>query len=248
MDARIFGAALTIVVASSQASALGQTVDREFPLSGATTLRINLSGHVHVIPDATISSVKIHLTDYGPSVPALAFKDSRAGNRLNVSITGPSQSVLPFVGASGYEVEVRVPTNVRIDLREFGGRVQVDAVTAPAQYYNANGNIEIADARSAVTAEADNGDINVTSAHGDVMLSTGNGKNSATLARDWHGKNVRMEASNGAMRLNVPADFHANFDITAANGKVSNPLRSSGKQPVVFMLSQSGDITVATTP
>lgn len=248
MNARLFPLLVIVALVGTLVPARAQVVDRDFPLNGATTLRINLTGHVHVIPDANVTSVKIHLTDYGPSVPALAFKDSRTGKRLNISITGPSQSVLPFAGASGYEVEVRVPTNLQIDLREFGGRVRVDAVTAPSQYYNANGNIEIADARATLTAESDNGDISVAAAHGNLTLTTGNGKNTATLARDWRGKLVRMEASNGAMILNVPAGFRANFDVTAANGKVTNPLRSTGKEPVVFMLSQAGDITVATIP
>jgi hypothetical protein len=247
MNARLWSVFAALLVASSQGIARAEVIDREFQLTGATTVRLNVSGRVHVIPDAQVSSVKIHVTDYGPSTPPLTFKSARSGKRVDITVQGPGQNVLPFVGATGYEVEVRVPTNAQIDLREFSGQVTVDAVTAPSQYYNANGNITITDARAKTTAEADNGDISVGAAHGDLSLTTGNGKNTATLAGDWRGNLVRMEASSGAMRLSVPPGFRANFDVTAANGKVSNSLRSSGSKPVVFMLSQQGDITVVTS-
>src|SRR6185437_1535722 len=206
--------------------AQAEVVDREFQLAGATTLRLNVSGHVHVISDSQASTVKIHVTDYGPSLPALAFKEERTGKRLTVTVAGPPKNPLPFVGASGYEVEVRVPTSTRIDLREFAGFVEVDSVTAPSQYYNADGSIEVADARAKLTAQADAGAIDVKLAHGDLTLSTGTGANSATLASDWRGNLIRMEAGNGAMNLTVPAKFRGNFDVTAADGKVSNALRT----------------------
>jgi hypothetical protein len=248
MNARLFALPLLAALVVSQAPAVAQVVDRDFPLGGAGMLRLNVSGHVHILTDGPRGTVKVHVVDYGPSLPALKFNGIRSGARFTLTISGPTQSVLPFVGASGYETDVHVPSNVRIDLREFGGRVRVDNVTAPAQYYDANGSIEVADSRAALTAEADNGNIIVGAAHANVMLTIGNGTSHATLARDWSGNLIRMEASNGAMTLLVPQNFHGNFDVTAANGKVSNPLRSMGKTPVVFLLSQSGDITVATAP
>ena len=244
MNARLFALPLLAALVVSQAPAAAQVVDRDFPLGGAGTLRLNVSGHVHIMTDAPQGTVKVHVVDYGPSVPALKFNGVRSGARYTLTISGPTQSVLPFVGASGYETDLHVPRNVKIDLREFGGRVRVDSVTAPAQYYSANGNIEVADARAALTAEADNGNVTISSAHGNIMITTGNGASHATLARDWSGNLVRMEASNGNMTLLVPSSFHANVDVTAANGKVANVLHSSGKTPVVFMLSQSGDITL----
>lgn len=244
MNARLFALPLLAALVVLQAPAAAQVVDRDFPLGGAGTLRLNVSGHVHIMTDAPQGTVKVHVVDYGPSVPALKFNGVRSGARYTLTISGPTQSVLPFVGASGYETDLHVPRNVKIDLREFGGRVRVDSVTAPAQYYSANGNIEVADARAALTAEADNGNVTVGSAHGNVMITTGNGASHATLARDWSGNLVRMEASSGNMTLLVPSGFHANVDVTAANGKVANALHSSGKTPVVFMLSQSGDITL----
>jgi len=246
MNARLLAFPLLVALVVSQAPAAAEVIDRDFPLNGAGTLRLNVSGHIHILTDAPQGTVKLHVVDYGPSTPALRFDGVRNGARFTLTISGPTQSVLPFVGASGYETEVHVPRNVRIDLREFGGRVRVDNVTAPAQYYAAKGSIEVADSRAALTAEADNGDITVGSAHGNIMLTVGNGTSHATLARDFSGNLVRMEASNGAMTLLVPPGFRANFDVTAANGKATNPLRSSGKSPVVFMLSESGDITVAT--
>jgi len=237
-------AAFVLLVA---APAGAQTSDREIPAGNAKALRINVSGSVHVVPVAGARYVKLHIVDNGPSTPPVTMTSSRAGSRLTVTIKGPSQSVLPFTGASGYEIELSYPSSMKLDLREFEGRVHVDGVTAPMQVYDANGNIVVDDAAAPLTADADSGDITVSSAHTSITLTAGNGNVNATLAPGWRGSLVRLEASDGNLTLNVPRGFQAHYDVNSGSGHVSNPLRNVPKAPLVFMLTEQGDVSIGTT-
>ncbi len=224
--------------------AQAQVLDRDFPSAGATTLRLSVSGSVRLIAASGVSSVKLHVVDYGPKIPPLHVTTSKTGTRLSISVSGPSQNILPFAGASGYELQITYPSSIKIDLRQFSGPVHVERVTAPMQIYDADGPILVDNARSALTAESDRGDVTVSNALGMVELTSGNGNVSATLAPNWSGNLVRMESSQGNLTLDVPRSFRGRFDLTSAQGKVSNPLHTTPHAPLVFMLTEQGNVIV----
>ena len=238
-----FLAALAALFCVAGSPARAQIVDRDIPTLSATTVRLNVSGSVRLIA-ADVSSIKLHVVDYGPKVPPLHVTTTKTGSRLTVSVTGPNQNILPFDGASGYELQITYPASMKVDLREFAGRVHVDRVSAPMQIYNANGAILVDDARSALTAESDQGDVTVSNARSMVELTCGNGNATATLAANWAGNLVRMESTQGNLTLNVPENFRGRFDLTSAQGTVTNPLRATAHAPLVFMLSEQGNVAV----
>ncbi len=242
LTASLFAALALAIVPRASA----QVTDRELPVGSATTLRLSVSGAIHVIPVAGLTSVRFHVVDSGPSTPPMKLNTSRVGSRMNVSITGPSENILPFVGASGYELQLSYPARMHLDLREFSGRVHVDAVTASMQIYDADGNIVVDTASAPLTAEADSGDISVSGARTSITLSAGNGNVTAALAPGWRGSLVRLESSNGNLHLSVPPGFRAHYDVTSGSGQVSNPLRSVSKAPLVFMLAEQGNVSIAT--
>lgn len=226
------------------AFASAQVLDRTIPLDGAAALQLNVSGSIHLIADPSARGVSFHVVDNGPSTPPMSVSVTHGAGRLVVSITGPSQNILPFVGASGYELQVRYPPQIRMDLREFSGRVHVDRVTAPMQIYDAEGNVVVDDAPASLTAQADSGDISVSGARSRLMLSTINGNVDAALHAGFNGKLVRIESQDGNLTLAVPAGFAGHYDLTTASGKVSNPLRSDPKGPLVFMLAEQGNVSI----
>ena len=238
---------LAIALAAFAAPNAGaQVTDREVPTGNATTLRLNVSGSIHVMPVAGLTSIKFHVVDNGPSVPPMSLKTSRSGSRLNVSITGPDSNILPFVGASGYELQLSYPANMHLDLREFAGRIHVDTVPSSMQLYDADGNIVVDSAGAQLTAEADSGDISVSAAQTTMSLTASNGNVTAALAPGWRGSEVRLEASNGNLHLTVPAGFKGHYDVTSGSGHVSNPLHNDPKAPLVFMLTETGDVSIGT--
>ena len=226
--------------------ARAQVTDRELAIGNATTLRLNVSGSIHVIPVSGLTSIKFHVVDNGPSIPPMSVSTSRSGARLDVSINGPSQNILPFSGASGYELQLQYPANIHLDLRQTSGRIHVDSVPASMQLYNAEGDIVVDGAAARVTAYASAGDISVMNARTSLTLTAGTGNVTATLAPGWRGSLVRLEASNGNLHLNVPAGFKAHYDLTTASGHVSNALRNLASGPLIFMLTEQGDVSIGT--
>jgi hypothetical protein len=238
--------ALAATVALAAPNAGAQVSDRVLPVGNATSLRLNVSGSIHVIPVAGLTSIKFHVVDNGPSIPPMSVRASRSGTRLDVSITGPDQSVLPFAGASGYELQLQYPAGVHLDLRQNAGRVHVDNVPVSMQLYDAQGNIVVDNTAAQLTAYAAAGDISVSNARTSITLTADTGNVSAGLAPGWRGSLVRLEASNGNLHLSVPSGFKAHYDITSAAGHVSNPLRSTSAGPLIFMLTEQGDVSIET--
>jgi hypothetical protein len=222
-----------------------QVSDQDFPLNGARTLRLNVSGSLHLVATPGRTSVGFHVIDNGPSTPPISVKIAHAGSMLNVSITGPSEGFLPFTGASGYELRVEYPPSLKLDVREFAGRLHLDRATAATQLYNADGNIVVDDAPFAITAQADSGDIVVNGARSRLTLSTIEGNVDAELASSWSGTLIRLETQHGNLHLGVPPGFRARYDVTSAAGTVTNPFKSVGKTPLVFILAEQGNITIA---
>jgi hypothetical protein len=237
--------ALALVLGPA-APAVAQTSDHEVPLAGAATVRINVSGSIHVTFDSAATSVKIHSIDRGPSSPPLKVASGKAGSRLTITITGPAASMLPFNGESGYETQVTVPAGASLDLREFSGHVQIDRIASPTQVYDAEGTIDVGQAAAPLTAEADAGDITVAGADSTLNLTAGTGNIVARLNAGWHGQQVRLETTKGNMKLTAPPDLRASFDLTSAGGTVTNPLHSTPHAPSVFMLAEQGNIAIAT--
>jgi hypothetical protein len=238
--------AVLLLLALTVPPAAAQVSDREIPFGDATTLRLNVNGSIHVVPLAGATNVAFHAVDYGPSVPPMAVTTSRAGKRLNISITGPSQNLLPFNGASGYELYLTYPASAHLDLRAFAGRVHVDAVPAPMEIYAAQGDIVVDSTAHSLAAEDDSGSITVTNARNTLMLTTSSGDVKATLAPGWRGSLVRLEASHGNLALHVPAGFRGRYDLSSGSGSVRNALHSVAGAPLVFMLAEQGSIAVAT--
>ncbi len=225
-------------------SAAGASSDRAFSVGNATLLRLNVSGSVHAIAIRGLHSLQLHVVDSGASSPPIDITTSRTGRRMNVSITGPSQSVLPFAGGSGYELEISYPADLRLDLREFAGRVHLDDVTAPAQVYDANGDIVVDRTSAPLAAEADSGNISVSAAQSTLELTCGNGNVDAQLSSGWSGKLVRLEASDGNLHLRVPPGFRAHFDLSTGSGTVANSVRGHSGGALVFALAERGNVSI----
>ena len=134
---------------------------------------------------------------------------------------------------------------MKIDLREFAGNVKSGSPRGGRADLRCQRQYHDHGATAPVTAEADSGTITLTDAHDNVSLTTSNGPVKAQLAAGWHGKLVRIESSNGALDLNVSPGFRGALRPGAGRGTVHNALRPVKGAPLVFMLTQSGNVTVA---
>ena len=220
-----------------------QQATRSIAVAGANLLRVNVSGDLKLVPD--VSARTITVVGSAPvGSPPLKVESTRTGRRLNIALSGPARSPLPFT-ASGHSYVLTYPATLRLEVREFAGGVAIAHAIAPLDIYNASGPISLDDTAASVTAEADKGDISASDVHAAIDVTTGTGNVSVRLARGWSGHEVRMESSSGNLSLAVAPDFRAHFDVTSADGRVTNQLANAARSPLVFMLTAHGDIAIA---
>ena len=242
---RVVGFSAALLLLCAPVPVLAQTItDRDIPLGNATDVRLNAGGSIHVLTGGTDRSVRVRVANYGPPTPSLRIESEREGDRIDVSVSGPRESLVP-IGATGFVVDVTVPRDIKLDVRAFAGTIHVDRVTAPMQLYAANGAITVDATDAPLTALADLGDIEVSNARSMIELSCGQGNVTATLADGWSANLVRLEASAGNLTLRVPPGFRAQYDATSADGAVHNSERSVAHAPLVFMLTQKGEVIIS---
>ena len=232
---------LCAVLVSGPAAAQQQATHTIAP-GKATEIRVNVTGDVTLAPDDLATEITV--SGSAPvGTPPLKVEVTHTGARLNLALSGPARSVLPFA-PSGHTYTVRYPARLRVDLREFAGAVSIAHARAPVQIYNANGPISILGASAPVTAEADNGAIAASGIGSAIAATTGSGRVSVALASGWSGREVRLESSNGALELALPPGTRAHFDLSTGQGAIHNAFANDPKAPLIFMLTERGDINV----
>ncbi len=245
MKLRLFLLAGAFALALAAPSAAQPLENQTIPLNGATALELEVrTGDLLAVPDPLLKVVQIHVEHSGTNTSASNLLVAHTGHALVLTIKGPGAAVLPFAGGSGHVYEVHYPPALPLRIRQFGGAVTVTRPAAPVEILNESGGINVSDPAAAVTAEAARGDVRVSGARASVELTADAGNVDAQLAAGWSGRLVRLEASRGNLTLAVPQDFRARFDATAPAGTVTNPLRSEAHAPLVFMLTQTGNVTV----
>ena len=136
----------------------------------------------------------------------------RALEELRIEIDGEGDAV---------RVRTRYPRP-----RWLGGSARVDYVvhvprTARVSVENVNGRVEISDVAAEVEASTVNGSVEIRDAVGEVEASTVNGKVEASLSRvDPRGRS-RLRATNGSVRLTLPADANAEIEASTVNGGIA---------------------------
>ena len=117
--------------------------------------------------------------------------------------------------------------------RWMGGSGRVDYVihvprTARVSVENVNGRVEVSGVAAQVEASTVNGSVEVREAAGEVEASAVNGSVEASLTRvDPEGRS-RLHATNGSVRLTLPADANAEIDAGTVNGSVGSDFDLEG--------------------
>jgi hypothetical protein len=232
-----FLAALTVVPLAAQQQSVAH-----LSTANVSVLRLSVTGDLVLKPEAGLREVQI-VGEFYPGRPPLNVQSTRSGAQLDITLRGPERSALPF-GPSGHAFQVTFPAGLRLEVRQFGGSVRLTNPAAPVEIYDADGDIAIDGPRKPVVAEADSGDVSVTAARAGLELTAENGRVQASLAPGWSGNEIRLESTAGDLLLSVPQGFAGDYDLTSGSGKITNPLRSEPHAPLVFMLSERGNVTV----
>ncbi len=191
-------------------------------------------------------SIKVHGWDKGDvlvraCIQAAAQTDSEAraiASQVTIASgpgmiepTGPATSEHTYWGLS---YEVWVPNVSNLKMQANNGSISVDAVRGQIHFHTENGSVHL------------------TQVGGDVDGSTTNGSLAIDLAgTGWTGSGLRVETTNGSVRLTLPDNFSAQVQASTVNGKVHTdfPVTITGEigKNLSFQLGQGGPTIEAKT-
>ncbi|MCX6537339.1 MAG: DUF4097 family beta strand repeat-containing protein [Acidobacteria bacterium] len=180
---------------------------KTFTLGGAagTVEIVNTSGKINVeAVDGNIVDVKAHITARGASMEAalellkqVEMQADASQTRVRVQAKYPgSRNAVEVV------YTLRVPRNVKVNLQNVNGTIDVTGVRGGLQAETTNGGVKGRDLANTVNASTTNGGLDIQ------MTSVGP-------------DGVTLETTNGGIELKLPAETKATLKARSVNGGIS---------------------------
>jgi Putative adhesin len=130
--------------------------------------------------------------------------------------------------------EVWVPNAANVKMEANNGSIGVDGVRGQIHFHTQNGSVRLSDVGGDVDGETTNGSLTVE------LAGTG-----------WSGSGLRVQTTNGSVKLNLPESFSARLEVSTVNGKVHTdfPVTVSGEiqKNMSFVLGSGGATIEART-
>ncbi len=131
--------------------------------------------------------------------------------------------------------EIWMPASSQVKLDAYNGSIAVDGVTGRLRFHTLNGSVRLVEAG------------------GDVEGETTNGSVTVSVAANGHFENgLRVETTNGSVRLELPESYSARVEASTVNGSIRTdfPITVSGEigKHLSFTLGSGGpEIEAKTT-
>ncbi len=131
--------------------------------------------------------------------------------------------------------EIWMPNEAETKLEAYNGSISVEDIHGRLRFHTLNGSVKLNDVGGDVTGETTNGSVTVSVARA-----------------DRYGNGLRLETTNGSVRLELPENFAARVEASTVNGSIHTdfPITVSGEigKHLSFQLGQGGpDVEAKTT-
>lgn len=180
------------------------------------------NGTVRVLTDDILDRVKVRSTvasnGLGNPLDSAPVETAVENDRYVVHARAERDGFLG--GRVRHDVEVSVPTGVRVDRVETAnGRVHVSGVAGDVHASSKNGDVVASNVDGVVTLESGNGDVTASATRGVAEARTGNGDLVVELvALD---RDATLRSGNGDVTVRVDPALAARVDLSTGNGRVS---------------------------
>lgn len=241
------------------------------PFAGLTTLKvISKNGPVRVTVDDEVTDAVVRSFRYanGKSTDeanklleqVLVKVETTGGNNeiLQVTVELPTQDpdgneLNP--GRTGVSLNIRLPAGLSLDLNLENSPLTVTNNTGPVKARSISAAIRVVDTDGDLDLETDNGPIEATEIHGNILARVTNGGIVLRATPPDNGS-LDAETKNGSVNIRVPTSVQAALDLETTNGSVEtdfagfanvNNLSSTGKKLTATINGGGGNIRGKTT-
>jgi hypothetical protein len=130
--------------------------------------------------------------------------------------------------------EVWLPSSSSVKMEANNGSIAVDGVRGQVRFHTTNGSVRLSDVGGEIEGGTTNGSVTVDLA-----------------GAGWTGNGLRVETTNGSVKLNLPENFSARILASTVNGSVKTdfPITVSGEiqKNMTFVLGSGGATIEART-
>jgi DUF4097 and DUF4098 domain-containing protein YvlB len=192
--------------------------EKSFEISPGKNLNIDLSsGDVEVTCwDKSEVSVKI----FGNENAFKKMDFNIDGNDESIEVTGKNKSSgSSWLSNIEVKAEIKVPTQLNLDINTAGGDIKCGGITGSAQLNTSGGDI---------WADKFSGKLDVSTSGGDVYLFCTDTQIDAEtsggdIQLEYTGENkgIELSTSGGDIEIKLPKDFKASIDLSTSGGEVS---------------------------
>lgn len=221
------------------------TIDRDFDVSGASSIEVN-----DVSGDMDFSDGRSRLQAGRPGVPAarVTAGDVHVHGEISASSDALARSVR-ITGrrrGSTFVIWIDEPHNTGF-FSSFNSRY---AVLYPAQLplhvEDVSGDVAVHQPFGALSVNCTSGDVTVSRAHGALDVHSISGDVRASVVRPWSGTSISLTSTSGDIHLTLPRAFDAAIDTHTSSGDVHDNAGTvrDAKAAAVHLRTVSGDVIV----
>ncbi len=222
---RTFWLALTLAAAISGA-ALADDWSKTFQISGRPDLRVNVNDGTVTIRTWDRKEVEARVNTSHWKIPLeVQVVDHQMGDHVELEVRMQHRVFMLYLGQRSIQVELRVPRELRSDIRTGDGSIIVDGVRGETRLSTGDGRIEATSIDGTLEAQTGDGRIRASGRFDLLNLRTGDGSieadvnNGSRLSSEWS-----VRTGDGHITLRLPGSLSADLDVHTGDGHIQSDL------------------------
>jgi hypothetical protein len=151
--------------------------------------------------------------------------EHQTGDRVDIEVRVPKAQNWNWSGNRSMKLEVTVPSEARVHINTGDGNVSASGVSGDLVFQTGDGNIVANSIGGKLEASTGDGNVRIAGRFDAVAVTTGDGNvdlaaaPGSTAASSW-----RMRTGDGNVKVAVPDDMKADFDLSSGDGHVTSDL------------------------
>lgn len=222
------------LAATLAGTALADDWSKTFQVSGKPDLRVNVNDGSVTVRPWDRKEIEARVTTVHWRIPAeVQVVEHQTGDRVELEVRMPHHAFMLNFGQHSVQVELRVPRELRSDIRTGDGSILVDGVRGETRLSTGDGRIEATSLDGALDAQTGDGRIVIRGRFDQLNVHTGDGSieaeinNGSRISGEWS-----LRTGDGHITLRLPGTLSADLDVHTGDGHIQSdlPVTTSGSR------------------
>lgn len=222
----------TFLLAMSMAIAISGAASADdwsktFQISGHPELRVNVNDGSVTIRTWDRKEIEARVTTVRWKIPSeVQVVEHQSGDRVELEVRMPHRMfTLNFGQRTSIQVELRVPREIRSDIRTGDGSIIAENLRGETRLSTGDGRIEATSLDGTLDAQTGDGRIVIRGRFDMLNLHTGDGSieaevnNGSRITSEWS-----VRTGDGHVTLRLPATLSADLDVHTGDGHIQSDL------------------------